>query len=390
MKTLAFILIAGTGIGGLFAQTDSRTAEIAAQQQEKAARLSPVQQNRIERLLFEFREQGVVQRVLNGAAGFHPKFGGLAAETGFGLGPEYRWAGRALTVPLTVRGSGVVSTRGSRKFDFELAAPKLGHSRYFAEIYAVHHNYPSLSDYGAGPDSEKADRTRFRFEDTAVDGRFGIRPFRNFSVGTSAGYVSNHVEPKQDFNFTRVGGFAQYDWRDNPGGPRRGGNYFTQFSDYRSFRRWDAEAQQFVSILNQRRVFAVRAKSTMTFKDGAYGIPFYMQPRLGGAEDLRGYRPYRFRGDNLLVMNVEYRWEVFSGLDLALFVDAGKVYTHKSDFDMRHLESDAGFGFRFNARNKTFLRLDAGFSHEGFQIWLKFNNIFQKGPIHTSSSMGDF
>jgi len=128
----------------------------------------------------------------------------------------------------------------------------------------------------------------------------------------------------------------------------------------------------------------------MTFKDGDYSIPFYMQPRLGGAEDLRGYRPYRFRGDNLLVMNVEYRWEVFSGLDLALFADAGKVYTHKSDLGLRHLESDAGFGFRFNVRNKTFLRLDAGFSHEGFQIWLKFNNVFQKGPIHTSSSMGDF
>src|SRR5437016_3844408 len=153
MKTLAFILIAGAGIGGLFAQTDSRAAEIVAQQQEKAAQLSPVQQNGIERLLLRFREQGVLQRFLNGAAGFHPKFGGLAAESGLGLGPEYRWAGRALTVPLTVRGSAVVSTRGSRKFDFEIAAPKLGHSRYFAEVYGVHHHYPSLSDYGSGPDS---------------------------------------------------------------------------------------------------------------------------------------------------------------------------------------------------------------------------------------------
>jgi hypothetical protein len=106
-------------------------------------------------------------------------------------------------------------------------------------------------------------------------------------------------------------------------------------------------------------------------------MPFYMQPMLGSADDLRGYRPYRFRGDNAMVMNAEYRWEVFSGLDMALFADAGKVFPHKSDFDLHHLESDAGFGFRFNARNKTFLRLDVGFSHEGFQVWVKFSNIFQ-------------
>ena len=54
------------------------------------------------------------------------------------------------------------------------------------------------------------------------------------------------------------------------------------------------------------------------------------------------------------------------------------------------MQSDVGFGFRFNARNQTFLRLDVGFSHEGFQVWVKFNNVFKKGPVHTSSSMGDF
>ena len=55
-------------------------------------------------------------------------------------------------------------------------------------------------------------------------------------------------------NFLRTGAFAQYDWRDNPDGPRRGGNYFAQFSDYRdrtfglsNFRRLDMEAQQYVS-----------------------------------------------------------------------------------------------------------------------------------------------
>src|SRR5262249_1840207 len=118
--------------------------------------------------------------------------------------------------------------------------------------------------------------------------------------------------------------------------------------------------------------------------------PFYMQPSLGGSDDLRGYRPYRFRGDNMMVMNGEYRWEIFSGLDMAIFADAGKVFTRKSDFSLRNLENAVGVCFRFNALNRTFLRLDVGFSHEGFQIWAKFSNVFNKRLVQTSSSMGDF
>ena len=77
------------------------------------------------------------------------------------------------------------------------------------------------------------------------------------------------------------------------------------------------------------------------------------------------------------------------GLEL-VFGDAGQVFNRKSDFAIRDMESDVGFGFRFNQRDKTFLRLDVGFSHEGFQIWVKFANVFKKGPVHTSSNMGDF
>jgi hypothetical protein len=41
---------------------------------------------------------------------------------------------------------------------------------------------------------------------------------------------------------------------------------------------------------------------------------------------------------------------------------------------------------RFNARNRTFIRLDFGFSHEGFQFWFKFNDIFQPRPLGTADS----
>jgi len=406
-KIIKLAWLSGIIIGAIFAQADSRLEELAAQQAQKADQVKPEEPNKIERGLIWFRESGVLERLRTGVGGFRPKLGGLAAGSGFGTGPEYYTSGRIFTL----RTSFQTSLRGYRRIDFEVGAPKISGGRFFAEVYGVHHNYPSLSYYGSGPGSEKAGRTNFRLEDTAIDGRFGIRPVKHLSIGASGGYLFNNVGPGTDEryassegvytpaqapgidvqrNFTRIGTFAQYDWRDDPGGARRGGNYFAQFSDYCSFRRLHLEAQQFIPVLNERRVFALRAKSTLTFRDGGEPVPFYMQPTLGGSDDLRGYRPYRFRDDNLLVMNAEYRWEIFSGLDMALFGDAGKVFARRSQLDLGKLESDAGFGFRFNARNRTFLRLDVGFSHEGFQVWVKFGNMFKRGLIHTSSSMEDF
>jgi hypothetical protein len=303
--------------GSLLAQADSRLGQIAAQQDEKATQLKPEQPNRIERALNKGRDNSWVGILTEGVEGFRPTFGGLAPGNGFGLGATYS---RTLLGDgqLTFHGGARASFRGAYKFDMYIAAPKLANGLVFTELNAVHHNYPRMSFYGLGPYAEKSGRTDFRLEDTAVDGVVGLRPARRLVVGSSAGYVFNNIGPGTDHryasseqvysavqapgidmqsNFSRAGVFAQYDWRDNPDGPRRGGNYFAQFNDYRdrtlgigNYQRLDMEAQQFVSILNQRRVFALRAHSALTFDD-ARPIPFYMQPSLGGSEDLRGYRP---------------------------------------------------------------------------------------------------
>jgi outer membrane protein assembly factor BamA len=101
-----------------------------------------------------------------------------------------------------------------------------------------------------------------------------------------------------------------------------------------------------------------------------------MQSILGGQNDLRGFRFARFYDKNAFVVNGEYRWQIFTGMDGALFYDAGKVFPRHGQLNFHDLEGSAGFGFRVNARNSVFLRVDVGFSHEGFQIWFSFNDVF--------------
>jgi outer membrane protein assembly factor BamA len=311
------------------------------------------------------------------------------------------------------RTSAQVSTGGYQKQDLEVSFPHFVHERLKLDLYGVHHNYPGLNYYGSGPDSNRDGRSNYRLEDTAFDAILSVRVAPRLTAGATAGYLFNNIGPgtnirfvsaekiyntegiQDQVNYSRMSVFAQYDTRDYAPGPRSGGNYIAQFGTLTdqtfgrsNFQRLDLEAQQYVPIFNKRRVIAMRAKTAMTFTDQP--IPFYMQPTLGGQDDLRGFRPFRFRDNNLLLMNTEYRWEVFSGLDMAVFADAGKVFARKSQFNLNNLETSAGFGFRFNARNNVFLRLDVGFSHEGFQVVMKFNNLFRNGPSRTSSMMGDF
>ena len=61
----------------------------------------------------------------------------------------------------------------------------------------------------------------------------------------------------------------------------------------------------------------------------------------------------------------------------------GKFSPRRSQLNFHDLRRSAGFGFRFNVRGNVFLRIDAGFSNEGTQVWFKFDNMFTDGRIRS-------
>jgi outer membrane protein assembly factor BamA len=388
--------------------------QILAERDQKERNLTEEKPSKAEQRLNWVKDSSVLERFSEGYHGLRFKVGGLAPGGGFAVGPEFIRQGM-FDGRMDFRAGAQGSARGYQKQDVYIGLPGFLHKKISVDFYAVRHNYPSLNYYGSGPDSNRDGRSNYRHEDTAVDATITIDLLPRLRAGGSAGYLFNNVGRGTDTryisaeqiytvpgidtqaNFNRIGAFVQYDYRDFAAGPRAGGNYIAQFHRYTDrtlgqfdFQRLDLEAQQYIPLFNKRRVIALRAKSVTTFTEGDRTLPFYMQPMLGGSDDLRGYRPFRFRGDNLLLMNAEYRWEVFSGLDMAVFGDAGKVYMQKSQLNLKQLESNVGFGFRFNARNQTFMRIDVGFSHEGYQVSVKFNDLFRKGPVRTSSIQGDF
>jgi outer membrane protein assembly factor BamA len=331
------------------------------------------------------------------------RIGALVTGSGFAMGPEY-FRNDLRDGNVVVRATTQFSTRQYQLYDLELNLPRLANDRAFFELHATHRNYPQMQYYGPGPVSAKTGRSNFRLEDSAFTLVTGVKPDRRLRMGVIGGFVETNVGPGTDrryvsteqvygpavtpgidrqTDFLQGGVFGQFDYRDIPAGPRSGGNYIARFlynkdSDLKrhTFRKLDVELQQYFPLFNARRVIALRGRSELTYANPGQTVPFYLQPTLGGSNDLRGFRPFRFYDDNMLVFNAEYRYEIFAGMDMAIFADAGKVFHSKSQLNLHDLEGAYGVGMRFNARNAVFMRIDAGFSHEGFQVWLKFNNVF--------------
>ena len=114
----------------------------------------------------------------------------------------------------------------------------------------------------------------------------------------------------------------------------------------------------------------------MSFAGEGKTVPFYRQPYLGSSHRLRGFQRYRFHDDNLLHFTAEHRWDAFSGLDMALFLDAGKVAPKWGHLNFRNLEYSAGVGFRATIRSGVFMRMDFGVSREGLMFWWAWSDVF--------------
>jgi len=263
---------------------------------------------------------------------------------------------------------------------------------------------PQLDYYGSGPNSSVHNRTDYLREDTLFDFRVELQSHRRVTDACGIGELLLNVGPGTNddipssesvfspaeapgidtqSNYLIAGCSAEVDFLDFPGDPHKGTHaaaiydrYHAQNDNSFSFHRLSAAAEHYVPFLNEKRVIAIRALTELSFHSGNQVVPFYLQATLGGDDIIRGLRRYRFYDENAIAFNAEYRWEINTGFDIALFADFGKVFNRPGEISLAGMETSGGFGLRFKNRKKVVVRLDTGFSHEGFQVWLKFGKPF--------------
>jgi hypothetical protein len=329
------------------------------------------------------------------------QLGGLPMPAQLAVGPAFKWQNADGKVRGAIWGAAWIHWFYGVGAGLEL--PRASRQRLDVRFEAAHLDLPQLDFYGEGPQSLKSNRTNYRREDT----RFGFQIDRqaihvqphcnadqlllNVGPGTSGSITSTNVRfsdtqaPGVDAqtNFFISGCGLKLDFRDMPEYPRKGAALFLDYRNFaaeklsrNSFNRATASIQEYVPFFSMTRVIALHAAADMTFHNSDQVVPFYMQPTLGGFSDLRGFRPLRFYDENAAVANVEYRWEIFTGLDMAVFGDAGEVFHRPAQFNWSYIQSDVGFGLRFNNQRTVVVRTDIGFSREGFYAWVVFGKVF--------------
>jgi len=392
---------AQTPSAGPAAQATTRLELIELARRQKDATLWPERESPLVGRVNGLMDRGLLEGLRNGNGnnGWQLLLSGTRPAQGQTFGIGYRRSdlfNDLLGARVTARGT----LAGAQLYDGELQVNRLRRSKdTFVNVYAKYERSPQMDYYGLGANSRKEDRTRYQLNTASIDGRAGYRFTRALNAGIDLGYGAAHtgavdddeipsIETKfdattapglfDDTPFTSWGAFAAYDTRDLVRGPRSGGFYGIEFKRYLdtdagtySHRQLGLEGQQFLPYLNQQRVVAlfVKARFAYTGRDDRV-VPFYLLPALGGNFELRGFNQYRFADSNAFMVALEHRWYAFSGLEMAMFVDAGKTVPEKGRIDFSGLNYSGGIGLRVRVRGAVVLRMDVAGSREGTRwIW---------------------
>jgi Omp85 superfamily domain len=381
----------------------TRRETLEAERARKAEALTAPKPSGLEKKLLWMENDQIITRILAPYEGFYLKFGGLTKGAGLGAGPAYRnWF---LDDRAVFNASIVTSIRNYWSGTAEVIFPKLAGERLVVGGHGYYRYWPRERFYGLGRDSSKDDRTSFlrRGYEFRGDATYAIVPimkvggitaFRHETIGEghAPGFPSiedvfTPVEAPgldQQPDYLWSGTFVDVDYRDQRKNTRSGGHFRLSYDLWHdldelgfSYRDLRFEALHAFPIFDKKRVFIARVVGQSTDSPDGNVVPFYAQPTLGGSTTLRGFDEFRFRDRNAFMINAEYRWEAFSGLDMAIFGDWGDVGPAWDDIDFEKLKSDYGLGFRFNTFRSVFLRIDLARSRqEGFRVTTSFSGAF--------------
>jgi len=332
--------------------------------------------------------------LVKGWRGFRPVIGGMPSGSGAVFGGGYIHGLDAQYLQYQINGR--YSTRGYTMFDGQLIfpPPQVGRRIEF-KFDGAYRDLTSLRFYGLGNDSQVDDRSTYLLRDKTLMASAWLNPRGLLSFGAQGGLIRAHTDsgdagtsleenfdPEdvpgfglEETDFVVYGGWAEFDLRSKWESPNVGAVFRLTALRYEDrelnqfdFTRVIADAKAYIPLGPKSRILALRVRAQYSDADDGHEVPFYLMETIGGANTIRGFREWRFRDNGNLLMSAEYRWEIWTHLDLSFFVDAGKVFFDTDDLDFDGLHTGYGFGLRAHAPGGFTFRMDIANSSEGFKF----------------------
>ena len=417
------LLAARVSHAGQEPERQGRARQRLEQRGAKQQQLEPPTKDGVESGVSWLETSYFLPKLARGWKGLHPVWGGFPSGAGQAVGVEYRaqaigkkYVTETTSNQFNISIPAAISFGGYALLGVDTTVKRLFGTPFLVNFHGGYQRNTQDDFYGLGNDSLDEDRSNYLYEVGRVGGVVAWNAPRWFSIGAGAAWLKPNVGEGTDERFPSTdeifdpdevpgldrqpefymySGFAAVDYR-NAGQPTNGGFYFAIFRDFRDqdfdafdFRQLEMGAYQYIPFLKHERVFALRFHSTLSDSDAGQQVPFYYMPVLGGYRELRGFEWARFRDHNSLLLGAEYRAQIHMMADVALWIDAGKVFADHADFDLDDLKTTYGIGLRFKSQQATFFRLDLAFGDDGFGVVFGLDDAFVIPNPILRSAWGD-
>jgi outer membrane protein assembly factor BamA len=163
--------------------------------------------------------------------------------------------------------------------------------------------------------------------------------------------------------FPGKGSFIQFDWRI----------YHEMVGSEYRFQKWIIDLRKYYSIF-QSHILVVQGY----FSAISGEAPFNKLSLLGGGKLLRGYYEGRYRDNNLLIFQAEYRLHLWWRFGIVSFLGIGDVSNKLKYFKINEFKPSAGLGIRamMNPQEKLNIRLDWGIGKQTSGLYITIGEAF--------------
>jgi hypothetical protein len=213
---------------------------------------------------------------------------------------------------------------------------------------------------------------------------FDFQKVYNVQFGSSSSQNIDYPRGHTGSTNLGLGMGLVYDTRRNVMNVRRGKfaeiaylNYSPSLGSTYRFQSTQVDMRYFRQGLHSKQVFAVQTLGV--FNKGE--VPFNQMALMGGEVMMRGYYQGRYRDNNLVAAQAEYRFLPFpfsKRWGATLFASTGTVAPTVSTLIKAPYKMAGGVGARYLAfkAKDIFLRLDIAFTSEGRGYYLFFGESF--------------
>ena len=356
--------------------------------------------------------------------------GGFEQGAIIGLGVQFTTADLLRFVEF--RATALTSPNLYRRFEGEAYIPKVLDKNTHADIWFDYLRRTKDDFFGIGPRIPNTSQTNFDLEQRSYNALLfhdfarGIQVGGYFSESNSSTYDGQrHRDIPIDRLFSgdqatvpaaawapglltnakilSYGGFALYDLRNNSRGLTKGAYFYgrigsaqglkdkTAFSDY-GWLDVELDARGYIPLGSDKTSLALRGYASLKDPRGNSQIPFYDLSFLGGRMYGRGFKDFRFRGNNLVLASAELRQTVWTqsedrGLDVFGFGDAGQVrgdnrsqtdpsVLANQGFDSKNWKAAVGGGLQYRYSSRFAGRIEVGHSNERSLIYFSITRGF--------------